>query len=128
MYTIFDFLLVPAKIKCNWAAPSYILFTAGESKKSKLLYIIYSQKCHNFCHRWKSLKFLYIKKNVIEGLFFFVLHTNIIFRCLPLFWSPWTLRISHFQPASPLWFFNPAIMLIKKMPLFFNNFKLIVKD
>ena len=41
-YNIFDFLLVPAKIKYTWAAPSYILFIAGTSKKSKMLYIILS--------------------------------------------------------------------------------------
>ena len=46
MYTIFDFLPVPAKIKCTWAAPSFILFLAGTSKKSKMLYIINSKKKH----------------------------------------------------------------------------------
>ena len=43
MYDIFYFLLVPAKIKCTRAAPLYILFLAGTSKKSKMLYIIYSK-------------------------------------------------------------------------------------
>ena len=43
MYYISDFLLVPAKIKCTPATPSYILLLAGTSKKSEMLYIIYSE-------------------------------------------------------------------------------------
>ena len=33
IYTITDFLLVPAKLKCTWAAPLDILFLAGTSEK-----------------------------------------------------------------------------------------------
>ena len=44
MYNISDFLLVPAKIKYTRAAPSYILFLTGTSKKSEMLYIKYSKR------------------------------------------------------------------------------------
>ena len=36
-------LLVLVKIKCTRAAPSYIIVLAGTSKKSIMLYIIYSK-------------------------------------------------------------------------------------
>ena len=43
MYKICDFLLVQVEIEYAWAAPSFIQFLAGTSKKSEILYITYSK-------------------------------------------------------------------------------------
>ena len=42
MHNIFDFLLVKAIIKFTRAVPLFIIFLAGTSTKSEMLYIKYS--------------------------------------------------------------------------------------